>query len=86
MAYERPGVYVSESTFTTNITANTGVTSAAFLGTAERGPTTPIAITSWTQYTSIFGALNNDYDLGYAVYHFFANGGQTAYVARVADS
>ena len=86
MAYERPGVYVSEATFATNITPNTGVTSAAFLGTAERGPTTPIAITSWTQYTSVFGALNTDYDLGYAVYHFFANGGQTAYVARVADS
>lgn len=86
MAYERPGVYVSESTFTTNIQANTGVTSAAFLGTAERGPTSPVAVSSWAQYTSLFGTLDNAYDLGYAVYHFFANGGQLAYVARVADT
>jgi len=86
MAYERPGVYVSESTFTTNIQANTGVTAAAFVGTAERGPTTPALITNWSQYTSLFGALDNSYDLGYAVYHFFANGGQAAYVTRVADA
>lgn len=86
MAYERPGVYVSEAAFTTNIQANTGVTAAAFVGTAERGPTTPTLITSWAQYTSLFGALDNAYDLGYAVYHFFANGGQSAYVTRVVDS
>jgi len=86
MAYERPGVYVKESSFTTNINANTGVTAAAFLGTAERGPTTPVAVTSWGQYRQLFGELNNDYDLGFAVYHYFANGGQTAYVTRVADS
>ncbi len=86
MAYERPGVYVSESTFTTNIQANTGITPAAFVGTAERGPTTPLLVTSWAQYTSSFGALNTYYDLGYAVYQFFANGGQSAYVTRVADA
>ncbi len=86
MAYERPGVYVKEATFTTNIQANTGVTPAAFVGTAERGPTTATLVTSWSQYTSLFGALNNTYDLGYAVYHFFANGGQSAYVTRVADA
>jgi len=87
MAYERPGVYVSESTFTTNIQTNTGITAAAFLGLAERGPTTtPALVTSWNQYTSLFGALNNTYHLGYAVYQFFANGGQQAYVCRVVDS
>ena len=87
MAYERPGVYVSESTFTTNIQTNTGITAAAFLGLAERGPTTtPALVTSWNQYTSLFGALNNTYHLGYAVYQFFANGGQQAYVCRVVDA
>lgn len=86
MAYERPGVYVTESTFTTSIQTNTGITNAAFLGTAERGPTSPVAVSNWGQYTSLFGALNTTHDLGYAVYHFFANGGQLAYVARVIDS
>lgn len=87
MAYERPGVYVSESAFTTNIQANTGTTSAAFIGFAERGPTTtPALVTNWNQYTSLFGALNTTYHLGYAVYQFFANGGQQAYVCRVVDA
>lgn len=86
MAYERPGVYVQEGTFATNITTTSGPTSAAFLGTAERGPTTPTLVTSWNQYTSLFGDLSNSYDLGYAVYHYFANGGQSAYVTRVLDT
>jgi phage tail sheath protein FI len=86
MAYERPGVYVQEGTFATNITTTSGPTSAAFVGTAERGPTTPTLVSSWNQYTSLFGELSNSFDLGYAVYHYFANGGQTAYVTRVIDS
>ena len=86
MAYERPGVYVQEGTFATNLTTSNGPTGAAFLGTAERGPNTPTLVTSWSQYTSLFGDLKISYDLGYAVYHFFANGGQSAYVTRVVDS
>jgi len=85
MAYERPGVYVNETAFSTNISTTQGVTAAAFLGTAERGPTSPVAVTSWTQYRNLFGDLDNTYDLGFAVYHYFANGGQTAYVTRVID-
>jgi hypothetical protein len=86
MAYERPGVYVQEGTFATNIAQAQGPTTAAFLGTAERGPTTPTLITTWAAYKSLFGDLNQVYDLGYAVYHYFANGGQSAYVSRVADA
>ena len=85
MAYERPGVYVQEGTFATNLTTTNGPTGAAFIGTAERGPTAPTLVTSWSQYTSLFGALDITYDLGYAIYHFFANGGQSAYVTRVID-
>ena len=85
MAYERPGVYVQDGTFATNIQTNNGPTAAAFVGLADRGPTTPTLVTSWGQYTSLFGELSNSYDLGYAVYHYFANGGQSAYVTRVAD-
>jgi phage tail sheath protein FI len=86
MAYERPGVYVQEGTFATNIQTTSGPTGAAFVGLADRGPTTPTLVTSWNQYTSLFGELSNSYDLGYAVYHYFANGGQTAYITRVLDS
>lgn len=86
MAYTRPGVYVSEGAFNTTSTAGTTTVPAGFVGTAPRGPITPTKINSWTAYKSLFGDIANAYDLSYAVYHFFANGGRTAYVSRVYDT
>jgi hypothetical protein len=86
MAYERPGVYVRETPFTSNISPRTATTAAAFVGTAERGPAVPTLITSWNDYKTNFGELAQGYDLGYAVYHYFANGGRDAYVSRVIDT
>lgn len=86
MAYERPGVYVRETPFTSNISPRTATTAAAFVGLAERGPITPTLITSWNDYKAKFGELAQGYDLGYAVYHYFANGGRDAYVSRVVDT
>jgi phage tail sheath protein FI len=83
MAYSRPGVYVSEGTFATTATAGTTTVAAGFIGTAARGPVVPTKISSWTSYKALYGELENAYDLGYAVYHYFANGGRTAYVSRV---
>lgn len=82
MAYSRPGVYVTESPLKTTVRRNTGTATAAFIGTAARGPVTPVQIDSWNAYTNTFGSLENAYDLGYAVYHYFANGGRTCYVTR----
>jgi len=84
--YTAPGVYVSESPFTTSAVTGPTTTAAAFLGTALRGPTTPVAIESWGAYKSLFGDISSAYDLGYAVYHYFANGGRTAYVCRVVGA
>lgn len=84
--YSRPGVYITEGPFSTNANVGTLVTPAAFLGTAARGPLTPTRVDSWNQYKTIYGDLSNAYNLGYAVYHFFANGGRTAYVTRVVRS
>lgn len=86
MAYDRPGVYVQETPFTSNITARSAATAAAFVGTAERGPATPTLLTSWNEYKTKFGDITSGYDLGYAVYHFFANGGRDVYVSRVLDT
>jgi phage tail sheath protein FI len=86
MAYERPGVYVRETPFTSNISVRQAATAAAFVGTAERGPSTPTLVTSWNEYKTKFGELAQGYDLGYAVYHYFANGGRDAYVSRVLDT
>lgn len=86
MAYTNPGVYVNESPFATTVSTGPTTTAAAFLGMASRGPTTPTLIDSWNSYKSKFGDISSAYDLGYAVYHFFANGGRTAYVSRVVGA
>ena len=60
---------------------------AGFVGIAARGPLHhPVKIESWTQFTSQFGAHLPQGFLAYAVEGFFANGGRTAYIVRVADS
>lgn len=63
---------------------------AAFVGVALRGPVaecTPVA--SWSEYERIFGGYERpnggpDRMLPYAVAAFFAQGGESAYVVRVA--
>lgn len=86
MAYSRPGVYITEGPFSTTTPIGPQVTPTAFLGTAVRGPVTPTRIDSWNQYKTLYGDLTNSSHLGYALYHFFSNGGRTAYVTRVSSS
>ena len=86
MAYSRPGVYITEGPFSTTVPVGPQVTPAAFLATTARGPVEPTRVDSWNQYKTLYGDLTNSSQLGYAVYHFFANGGRTAYVTRVASS
>lgn len=82
-----PGVYVSEGPFQSRVrTVTLSSSVAAFFGTSDRGPTAPTLIRSWTEYLSVFGPLSTSHDLGYAVYHYFANGGVNAYVARVVGT
>ena len=85
-AYQTPGVYVIESPLTSLAQNNNGITSAVFFGEAERGPTTLTLIQDWNTYRTLYGELSNAYDLGYAVYHYFSNGGRATYVRRVVDS
>jgi phage tail sheath protein FI len=78
-----PGVYVNESLRSSLApTASVG-TAAVFFGEAERGPSAITLIQDWSSYKAIYGDLDDAYDLGYAVYHFFANGGRNCYVVRV---
>jgi phage tail sheath protein FI len=59
---------------------------AAILGIAERGPLhTPTKIESRNQFASVFGAKIAQGYLAYAIDGFFANGGVTCWVVRVAD-
>lgn len=86
MAYSRPGVYVTEGAFATTSTAGAATVSAGFVGTTSRGPVIPTRVNSWTAYKALYGDIDTAYDLPYAVYHYFANGGRSAFVSRVYDS
>lgn len=58
---------------------------AGFVGVAQRGPRDqPRRVESWTQFRSTFGGHIPQAFLAYAVEGFFANGGQTCWVVRVA--
>ena len=84
--YSTPGVYVNEGALASLTPSVSGGTSAVFLGAAERGPETATLITDWSSYKRTYGDLKNAYDLGYAVYHFFANGGRACHVIRVVGT
>jgi phage tail sheath protein FI len=87
MAYTRPGVFVTESPLRNNVVrANNSVAVAAFIGTSNRGPSTPTLVDSWASYRSAFGDIAQEHDLGFAVYHYFANGGRVAYVSRLVGA
>jgi uncharacterized protein len=59
---------------------------AAFVGWAAQGPTDgAILVRSWSEFEQHFGSFDRRFYLGYAVSHFFANGGQQAYVVRLAS-
>lgn len=88
MTYLRPGVYVEETLNPIPPVVGPNSTSvAAFIGAAKKGPLTPTLVTSWSQYTTLFGSWNStDNTLATAVYLFFANGGSSAYILRVVGS
>jgi phage tail sheath protein FI len=84
--YSTPGVYVTEGPLANIAPTVSGGTAAVFFGAAERGPTAATLVTDWNSYKRTFGDLKNEYDLGYAVYHFFGNGGRACYVVRVVGT
>lgn len=79
-----PGVYIEElpSGVRTIIGVATSVT--AFVGRARRGTLNKATtIHSFGEYERHFGKLWQDSAMGYAVYHYFANGGSNAVIVRV---
>lgn len=84
VAVSYPGVYIEE--IPSGVRTITGVATsiAAFAGWAPKGPTDSAGlVTSWQDFYRQYGGLDPRSLLGYAVSHFFANGGQQAYVLRL---
>lgn len=86
-AYLRPGVFVEETL--NPLPPSVGPNSqsvAAFIGISDRGPIAPTLITSWSQYTSLYGGWGSTNELATAVLLFFSNGGGTCYVRRTVGT
>ena len=79
-----PGVYVEE--IPSGVRTITGVATSitAFVGRTLRGPIErPQLITSFADFERLYGGLWQWSPLSYAVRQFFANGGQSALIARI---
>ena len=90
--YLTPGVYVEEVPSSNKPIEGVGTAVAAFIGLTPGGPINkPMRISNWTQFAKIFGdPVNADNGpfmegafLAHAVYGFFQNGGQLAWIIRV---
>ena len=83
-SYLRPGVYVQESLNpVAPVVGANSASVAAFLGSNSRGPLTPTLVNSWSEYLNAYGSWGTNNTLAIAVFLYFANGGNRAYIQRV---
>ncbi|WP_369166739.1 phage tail sheath family protein [Streptomyces sp. R28] len=81
-----PGVYVDEVKSSVKTITGVPTAVAAFVGHAPRGPADrPVHITGWADYEAVFGGLQANCPLSYAVYQFYLNGGSEAEIVRVVQ-
>jgi phage tail sheath protein FI len=80
-----PGVYIEELPSGVHTITGVATSIAAFVGWAPQGPTDhAVLVQSSLEFARQFGRVNTNSYLGYAVNQFFANGGQQAYIVRLA--
>lgn len=66
--------------------ARLGTSRTAFVGRTLRGPVNhPVLLKSFGEFQQVFGGLWQPSTLGYAVEHFFDNGGVEAIIVRVVN-
>lgn len=86
--YLTPGVYIEEIPSGPVPIQGVSTSTIGFVGMAQRGPTQPKLLTSWIDYQRWYGGYTDpDKQEGYlpwSVQGFFENGGQRAFVARIA--
>ena len=91
--YLYPGVYVEEVDTGNKPIEGVSTSTTGFIGITSRGPLEPTLVTSFSEFTRLYGSYFKDSDAGqsqrylaYAIEGFFQNGGRRAFVARVAGS
>jgi len=79
----RPGVYVTESVLPTPTPAFSPTAAAgAMIAPLPSGPNTPTLITSWYQFSRVFGPLDKNFEATFSVNMFFRTGGRELYIVR----
>ncbi|MEV5484449.1 MULTISPECIES: phage tail sheath family protein [Streptomyces] len=82
-----PGVYIDEVKSSVRTITGVPTSVAAFVGYAPRGPVDrPVHVTSWADYETVYGGLQMNSPMSYAVYQFFLNGGSDAEIVRVVKA
>ncbi len=79
-----PGVYIEE--IPSGVRTITGVATSitVFIGRAQRGPVNKATtISSFGEFERVFGTLQVDMPLAYAVRNFYSNGGSQAIIVRL---
>ena len=85
--FGRPGVYVQENIVQQIITTQDRSDAVGgLIGKLSKGPVEPTLVSSWSEFTKIFGALDYALPTTVAAYLFFSNGGRDAYVRRVTGT
>jgi len=80
-----PGVYIEELSSGVHTITGVATSIAAFVGWAPKGRTdVATKVLSFSDFVRQFGGLSSGNYLGYAVNQFFDNGGQQAYIVRLA--
>jgi Bacteriophage tail sheath protein len=80
------GLQVQEERGPEDTIARLGTARTAFVGRTLRGPVSrPILLKNFAEFQHTFGGLWQPSPLGYAVEHFFDNGGREALVVRVVN-
>ena len=86
-AFAYPGVYIEEVPSAVHTITGVATSIAAFVGWAPRGPTNEsVLVQSFMDFQRQFGGLDARSLLGHSVSHFFTNGGQQAYIVRLAQA
>jgi phage tail sheath protein FI len=79
-----PGVYIQEVPSDVRTITPVETATTAFIGRALRGPVNkPVICNSYADFERVFGGLWLESKLGYAVNHFFSNGGSKAVIVRL---
>jgi phage tail sheath protein FI len=82
-----PGVYIEEIPSGVHTVSGVATSIAAFVGSFRKGPlNAPLQLFSQADFQREYGGLDSTSETTYAVQQFFLNGGQQAWVVRVADT